>query len=146
MDNGFELFHERIIEAIRTGEVVCLFFPRLGRTLILDLRYTDVTPPAVFVEHMVASPQDRLESIRELRPEFPLPEELRLAPWFGFARSLRETGVYDALIERCVQTGHHELVEECGLAIRSLERMERQFMRAIVRGEMSKTLWQRSRS
>jgi hypothetical protein len=143
VDNVFDLFHDRIIEAIRTGEVVCLFFPRLGKTLILDLRSTDETPPAVFLENMVSSPRERLESLQRLRPQFPLPDELRLAPWFGFVRSLHDTGVFDAIIERCAQTGDTALIGHCHEAIRTLEQTERHFVRAIVRGEMSRTLWQR---
>jgi hypothetical protein len=143
VDNVFDLFHERIIEAISTGEVVCLFFPRLGKTLILDLRSTEDTPAAVFLENMVSSPRERLESLQKLRPEFPLPNELRLAPWLGFVRSLHDTGVYDAILDRCAQTGDLSLPGACREAIHALEQMERHFVRAIVRGEMSRTLWQR---
>lgn len=143
MDNSFDLFHDRIIEAIRTGEVVCLFFPRLGKTLILDLRYTQEIPPAIFLENMVSTPRERLESLQQLRPQFQLPDELRLAPWFGFVRSLRDTGVYDALLERCGETGDTTLTQDCREAIRALEQIEQHLVRAIVRGDMSRTLWQR---
>ena len=143
MDNAFDLFHERIIEAIRSGEVVCLFFPRLGKTLIFDLRSTQDVPPAVFLEDMVSSPRERLESLQRLRPQFPLPDELRLAPWFGFVRSLRDSGVYDAILERCDATGDTTLARDCREAIRALEQLEERFVRALVRGEMSRTIWQR---
>jgi hypothetical protein len=143
MDNAFDLFHERIIEAIRGGDVVCLFFPRLGKTLILDLRHSDAVPPAIFVEDMVSSPRERLESLARLRPEFPLPDELRLAPWFGFVRSLEETGVYEVLLERCQETGHTMLAGACLDALRALEHVEKQLIRAIVQGRMSRTIWER---
>lgn len=143
MDNSFELFHERIIDAIRSGEVVCLFFPRLGKTLILDLRQTPEVPPEIFLDDMVSSPRERLESLQALRPQFPLPDELRLAPWFGFVRSLRDTGVREALLERCEQTGHAMLPQQCRDALHALEQIETKLVRAIVRGEMSRTLWQR---
>jgi hypothetical protein len=146
MDNAFELFHERIIDAIRGGEVVCLFFPRLGKTLILDLRWNDDTPPAVFLEDMVSGPKERLASLERLRPEFPLPDELRLVPWFGFARSMQDSGVFDVIIERCSETGYAVLVDSCRDAIRDLERLERRFIRAIVSGSMSRTIWQRPAS
>jgi hypothetical protein len=144
MDNPFDLFHNRIIEAISGGDVVCLFFPRLGKTLILDLRSTVDIPPGVFIENMVSSARERLSSIQELRPEFDLPDEIRLAPWFGFVSSLHSSGVYDALIDRCWQTNHLATVNACEAAIDELGRIERRQARAIVRGEMSKTLWQRS--
>jgi hypothetical protein len=144
MDNAFELFHERIIDAIRNGDVVCLFFPRLGKTLILDLRQKPDAPPAIFVEDTVRSPQERLDSLKRLRPEFPLPEELRLAPWFGFVSSIEETGIYGAMLDRCVETGYPPLSADCREAVEELIQYERRMMRAIVRGEMSRTIWQRS--
>lgn len=143
MDNSFDIFDDRIIAAIRTGDVICLFFPRLGKTLILDLRQTLTVSPAVFVDNMVSGPEERLRSLERLRPELPLPQELRLAPWFGFARSLPESGVYDALIDRCRATGDQRVVEHCREAIDGLIDLERRYIRAIVKGEMSKTLWQR---
>jgi hypothetical protein len=146
MDNVFDLFHERIIEAIRTGDVICIFFPRLGKTLIVDLRETDGTPPAIIIDNMVSSAQERLESLQRLRPEFPLPDEVRLAPWMGFVRSLEDTGVADALLERCAQTGHPPLAQTCQDALRKLEQIERSLVRAIIRGDTTRTIWQRPRS
>jgi hypothetical protein len=143
MDNGFESFDDRIIAAIRTGDVICMFFPRLGKTLILDLRSSVAVGPAVFIDNMVSGPEERLRSLERLRPELPLPDELRLAPWFGFVRSLPESGVYDALIERCNATGDAAIAERCQDAIDTLSGLETRFIRAIVRGEMSRTLWQR---
>ena len=144
MDNNvFDLFHERIIEAIRTGDVVCIFFPRLGKTLILDMRESIDAPPAVFLENMVSSAKERLESLQRLRPEFPLPDEVRLAPWVGFVRSMRDTGVYDALLERCSTTGNQTLVDACQDALRALEKTEQRLVRAIIRGDTTRTIWQR---
>lgn len=143
MDNAFDLFHDRIIEAIQGGDVVCLFFPRLGKTLILDLRWNDDTAPAVFLDDMVSGPRERLASLERLRPEFPLPDELRLAPWFGFVRSMQDTGVYDVILERCAQTGHTMLAEACKDAIAELERVEKRFIRGVVTGSMSRAIWQR---
>jgi hypothetical protein len=144
MDNAFDSFHDRIVAAIRTGDVICLFFPRLGKTLILDLRRTDTVPAALFVENMVSSPEERLRSLERLRPDLPLPEEVRLAPWFGFARSLPETEVYTALVERCEEAGGAELAARCHAAVEALTRLELRFIRAIVKGEMSRTIWQRA--
>ena len=71
-------------------------------------------------------------------------DEIRLAPWFGFVRSLHESGIYEALIDRCWQTNHLATVNACEAAIEELERIEHRQAKAIIRGEMSKTLWQRT--
>lgn len=144
MDNVFDIFHDRIIAAIRAGDVICLFFPRLGKTLIVDLRHTATTPPAVFVENMVSSPEERVKSLERLRPTLPLPDEVRLAPWFGFVRTLMESDVYATLRARCDDTGDANLAAQCDEALRQLRRLEARYVRAIVRGELSRTLWQRN--
>jgi hypothetical protein len=143
MDNVFDTFNERIIEAIRTGEVICIFFPRLGKTLIVDLRMTEQEPPAIILDDMVGSPRERLESLQRLRPRLPLPDELRLAPWLGFVRSLYDSGVYDALVARCDETGDASLARRCQDAVQALEKVERDLVRSLIRGEATRTIWQR---
>jgi hypothetical protein len=143
MDNVFDIFHDRIVAAIRTGEVICLFFPRLGKTLIVDLRHGEGVRPAVFVEAMVSSPEERLKSLERLRPELPLPEEVRLAPWFGFVQTLQESKICDALIERCEATGGEEMAQRCRAALEELRAFEARYVRAVVRGDLSRAIWQR---
>lgn len=143
MEHFSRLFHTRIIEAIRSGEVISLFFPRIGKSLILDLRHTIEIPPSVIIDDMVSRPAERIERLEELRPTMPPPEEMRIAPWMGSVATLWETGVADALLERCSETGDSQVVENCRQALERLERLERQHLRALVRGEMSRTIWQR---
>ena len=96
MDNHSQLFHNRIIEAIRSGEVICLFFPRFGKTLVLDMRQTLEIPPLVAVDDMVQQPAERIERLQAQRPMLELPDELRIAPWFGSMAGLAETGITSA--------------------------------------------------
>lgn len=143
MDHHSQLFHNRIIEAIRTGEVICLFFPRFGKTLIMDMRHTLEIPPGVIIDDMVSRPAERIGRLEELRPTMPPPEELRIAAWVGSVSSLEDAGIAPALLERCADTGDVGAVERCRAALDSLERLERQHLRAVLRGEMSETIWQR---
>jgi len=138
-------FHNQIIEAIQTGEVVCLFFPRIGKTLVLDLRHTIEIPPSVIIDNMVTRPRERLERLEKLRPTMPPPEELRIAPWVGSVASLEDAGIASAMLERCAETGNVNTVERCRKAIQTLTNIERDHLRAIVRGEMSRTIWERER-
>lgn len=146
VDNAFDLYHERIIAAIRGGDVVCVFFPRIGRTLIVDFRHSIEIPPAVFVEQMVANARERLDSIKRLRPQFDLPDEVKLAPWMGFVRSLEDTGVVDALESRLRETGDARTVAALHRALGELRRIERAALRAVVRGDTTRTLWQRTQT
>src|SRR5215217_5247853 len=55
VDNPMDLGHERLIRAIETLEVLNIFFPWLGHSLILDTRHSAEAPPAVLLEPMVGS-------------------------------------------------------------------------------------------
>jgi hypothetical protein len=144
LDNHSQLFHNRIIEAIRSGEVICLFFPRFGKTLVLDMRQTLEIPPLVVVDDMVQQPAERIERLQAQRPMVELPDELRIAPWFGSMAGLAETGITSAILERCAATGDVAVVEQCRAALLRLSRLEYRHLQALVRGEASRTIWQRA--
>lgn len=144
MDHNSQTFHTRIIEAIQAGEVVCLIFPRIGKTLIVDMRHTLEIPPSIMIDDMVSRPTERVERLEQMRPTMPTPEEVRLAPWVGSISSLMESGIADALLVRCADTGDVSVVEQCRGAIERLARIERKHIRALIRGEQSQTLWERN--
>lgn len=144
MDHPYRLFHTRIIEAVQSAEVMSLIFPRFGKVLVLDLRHTLEIPPWVDVDDMVANPQERLVRLEERRPLLPMPEEFRIAAWVGSVDSLKESGVADAMLERCSETGDAEIVSQCRGAIQLLDTYERAHLRAVVRGTLSRTIWQRA--
>lgn len=146
MDHAHELYYDRVIGAIQRVPVIGLFFPRIGRSLILDLRRDGATGPAVLVDVMVASAEERMASFARLRPTLPLPERLTLAPWPGPIRELEDSGVLEAIIERCRADGGEPLVEEARAAYRALQGLERAALRALVQGRGLRTIWQREPS
>ena len=143
MDPATDEFHERFVGAVRTAEVMSVFFLRVGQSLILDMRHHGDEGPLVLLDDMVATPSDRLLSFRRLRPELPLPERLTLAPWPGAVTSLAESGILDAIIERCRLEGGEQLVDQIQELYRELRIIERSQLRDLVRGIGMKTLWQR---
>jgi hypothetical protein len=84
-----------------------------------------------------------LLSFRRLRPELPLPERLTLAPWPGAVTSLAESGILDAIFDRCRLEGGEQLVDQVQELYRELRVIERSQLRDLVRGVGMKTLWQR---
>jgi hypothetical protein len=137
-------FHERMLEALRTAEVMSVFFVRVGRSLILDMRRDGTTGPAAMLDDIVATPQARLQSFRRLRPGLPLPERLTLAPWTQAIADFERLGYLDALLERCALEGGEELRGTAKQAYRQLEILERKYLRDLVRGVGMQTIWQRS--
>ena len=143
MDNAFDLGNERLLRAIERVEVLNLFFPWLGHSLILDARHTGDVPPAILLEPMVGSAEARLRSFAQLRPQLPLPDKLAVAPWLGSTRALVETGVYGAIVERWRALGYAEQERDLERALRQLRRLERAALSGLISGETSQAIWQR---
>jgi hypothetical protein len=61
-------------------------------------------------------------------------------------RSLAESGILDAIVERCRLEGGEELVDQVQELYRELKIIERSQLRDLVRGVGMKTLWQRGTS
>ena len=136
--------YERMIDAVRSAEVISIFFPTAMRALILDARRTMQSPPKVFVDRMVESGEARMRSFRRLRPELPKPESITLMPWSGYVMQLEESGVLEALRDRCRWEGDDDLVEELERGYMRLVLGERKVRKAIVRGPALRTLWLRN--
>ncbi len=138
----FAAYREQVAEALRHAEVVSLFFPRLGKSLIVDMRPA-ADGPALLLDDMAETPAARLASFGRLRPSLPTPERLTLAAWHGHVRGLEDGGLLDALLERCRLEGGRELVERAGALYRRLLTLENGARRDLVRGVGMRTLWQR---
>src|SRR4051794_37071118 len=109
MDLPAEDFDERMLEAIKSAEVISVFFVRVGRSMILDTRKEIGVAPAIILDDIVSTPQARLQSFRRLRPGLPLPDRLTLAPWTSAVRDFQDRGMLAALLERCATEGGADL-------------------------------------
>lgn len=146
MHEADDQFHEQLRAALRTANVLSIFFVRIGQSMIVDTRREDDHGPAVILDEIVASPQARLESMRRLRPGLPLPDRLTLAPWTAAVRDFEASGMLDALLERCRFAGGEAFSRDAALAYQRLAAVERRLMRDLVRGVGMKTIWRRDRS
>lgn len=139
MDNAFNLSSTKIIQAIAEAEVMSIFFPRVGKALIVDTRHNPEAAPTVFVDEMAGSPQDRLDSIRRLRPQFKELAQLTLAPWVGSTQSFADQGILTAIISRLHDIGFPAVADEATAAFRLLQRAERATLRALIEGDPQTT-------
>jgi hypothetical protein len=135
--------YTKMIDAVRSAEVISIFFPTAMRALIIDSRRTLQSPPRVFVDRMVESGDARLRSFARLRPEMPAPETITLMPWSGYVRQFEESGVLEVVRDRCRWEGDDALVEDLERGYMRLLQGERKVRKAIVRGPALRTLWQR---
>ncbi|MCA1669629.1 MAG: hypothetical protein LC793_20015 [Thermomicrobia bacterium] len=148
MDNAYNISSGKIIRALAEAEVMSIFFPRVGKALIVDTRHNADHGPVVLMDDMVSSAKERLQSVRRLRPEFTEIAQLTLAPWLGSTRAFAEQGIFDAIIERFRAMGFHDAAHDAICAFRELRRHERQMMLDLIAGETqtTRTLWSRRSS
>ena len=71
-----------ILENVKTSEVTSIFFPYLRKSILIDLRSNDSDGPAVILTDMVSTPQERIRSLKQLRPNFPEIEKLGGIFWY----------------------------------------------------------------
>ena len=143
MDNDFRIDLAEVARSIEGAEVVTLFFPILRKTLLIDTRYDVEDDPMVRVVPMVSGPEERVQTIRKMRPNFPRPERIAFIPWPKYAASLVRLGVYDSLKDRLGQCGREKPIRDLQTSISSLEEMEKAELAAVLSGNGYRTIWQR---
>ncbi len=149
MDNPFDsdMVGDKIIRHLNEDEVMSIFFPRVGKSLIVDARHDLENGPAVLLDDMVASPEERLRSLRRLRPQFGKPGQLTLAPWFGGIRAFEERGVLETIVNRFHAMGFPDAADAATAALRTLRRTERELLLDLIAGNprSTRTYWQRGK-
>ncbi len=145
MDNAFNVSSGKIIRALAEAEVMSVFFPRFRKSLIVDTRHDAEHGPVVLIDDMVGSAEERLQSIRRLRPEFTEIGQLTLAPWIGSTRTFADQGVMEAIVERFHALGYHDAADDATAVFQELRRHERQLLQDLIVGnpQTTRTLWVR---
>ena len=142
MDNGVEVDLDAITKNIDEAEVVSLYFPVLGKSLLIDNRASEHVGPMVRVVPMTENSAERLRSLRRLRPQLPRPKSLTLIPWTRRVDSLTGLGVWEHILVRfdthAGGDSYRAEAERCLVTLRALERSE---LHRAITGEQYRTLW-----
>ena len=141
MNSDFIEDLEEMKKSIDDAEVVSLFFLSLRKAVVIDRRFNDTEGPMVRIMPLAASPQERLRSIRRLRPNFPRLRNLTAVPWPRYVDSLVTLGVWESVVQRFVDSGHEEAVAACEWVLDELRRLEKTELSAVVSGENYHTIW-----
>lgn len=143
MDSDFQLDLDEVRRHLQETEVVGFYFPFLRRTLLADLRTSAVDGPFVGVVPMAKDMEDRVRSLKKLRPRFPRPASIMLVPWPRWVASLERLGVLQMLEDKLGELGGDAVRERCRVAIGELQQAERAQIRSAVTGEGYETIWSR---
>jgi hypothetical protein len=141
MDDEFVFSLEDVLTNIDTADVMSLFFPAFRKAVVIDTRTNDEEGAMVRILPMAASPQERLRTIRKLRPTFPRLRTLTLIPWPRYVDSLVSMGVWGRIVDRFRNGGHDGVLAECDAVLAELRGLEQLELAAVVRGENYHTLW-----
>ena len=141
MEGNFLFDIDQVIQNVSEAEVMSVFFPTFRRALIIDTRSNESVGPFVRLMPMARSPQDRMRSIRRMRPQFPRPANLTLIPWQRYVDSLVESGVWDQIVDRVRQSGDESAVSSCAKALSELRQMERDELVSAITGRNYHTIW-----
>ncbi len=145
MDDDLTYDLDEVMKNLGTAEVMSLFFPTLRKSVVIDTRYNDDEGPMIRIMPMAASPQERLRSIRRLRPGFPRLQNLTLIPWPRYVDSLITLGIWDRIVNRFIASGHKEIAVSCHSILEELQRLEKTELASVVRGENYHTIWSAKR-
>ena len=145
MEGNFLFEIDEVLRNVQEAEVMSIFFPSFRRALIIDMRSNADDGPMVRLMPMASSPQDRVRSIRKLRPGFPRLQNLTLIPWQRYVDSLVNLGVWEKIVKRIEESGDAKAIQACDAALTELRRLERQELVAAISGDNSQTIWSASK-
>ena len=97
--NNFQDDMDEIKKTLGEADVVSLFFPYFGKTVLIDVRSNENDGPALILTDMVRSPRERIRSMDKLRPGFGDPEKMVLIPWVRYLETLVASGIWDLVVK-----------------------------------------------
>lgn len=146
MDFGYGDSVDGVFKFIENAEVLAVFFPKFGQSVVVDVRPKDGEPPLVRVVPMARSIADRLRTIKRMRPALPRPQDIVAVPWVGYVDAMKTSGLWGKVLERIEQAGFPEALEDAENAFNELVRMERRELAQLIMGDQYETLWARPTS
>ncbi len=147
MSDDFGVDLDEVFQAIDAADVLVVRFHLIQKRLLADFRTNALAGPFIALVPRVESFEERVRSLRRLRPEFPLPERLMSFLWPRSLSVLLSSGIWQRIVDRMAAAGGPEAVEACGRVMQELLAEERKEVVAAIRGARHyQTLWEREPS
>ena len=143
MDRDYGLDIDAIVRHIETAPTLSFFFPRLRRSLILDMRQGPEDGPFIRVLPMARSLHERLRSLKRARPHLPKATEIVAIPWPIYVENMVRSGVWARVMKRIESTGSSDALSAAEAALNELRAIESQELTALIRGGQYETIWAR---
>ena len=146
MDRDFGLDIDAIVGHIDNAPTLSFFFPRLRRSLVVDMRQGPEDGPFIRVLPMARGLHERLRSIKRARPHLPKATEIVAIPWPIYVENMVRSGVWARVIQRIETTGSTEAIAAAESALTELRALESQELTALIKGGQYETIWARESS
>jgi hypothetical protein len=141
-DYGVDL--DEVHKVIEASDVLVVRFHIVQRRLLVDFRTKPGIGPYVAMVAPASSVEERFRAIKEVRPEFPLPERVMSFQWPRMIAVMVDSGVWQRIVDRATSLGGQEAAEACTTVLDRLLAEERAEVQRAIRGsEHYQTLWQR---
>ncbi len=131
-----------IRRVIDTAEVMIVRFALVEKRLLVDLRQNALDGPMIKLVPRAQSLEDRVRSLKQLRPRFELPDKIMSFWWPRHVQSLETSGVWEHLSRRLTELGDPRIMEEARAVYEMLAQEERDEMVRAIRGEGYQSLWE----
>ena len=139
--NNFQDNIEEIKNTLLEADVVSLFFPYFGKTVLIDIRSNETDGPALILTEMVRSPRERIRSMEQLRPGFNDPEKMVLIPWVRYLETLIDSGIWSVIIKKLEEASFIDPRVAADEILEKLRNLEHSKLADAVNGPSYKTIW-----
>ena len=143
LDFGYGNCVDGVFKFISNAEVMAIFFPKFGQSVVVDIRPKDGIPPLVRVVPMTRSIADRLRTIKRMRPDLPRPQDIIAIPWVGYVEAMKTSGLWGKVVARIEESGFADAITASEVAFTELLRLERRELAQLIMGDQYETLWAR---
>ncbi len=139
--NNFQDDIEEIKNTLLEADVISLFFPYFGKTVLIDIRSNETDGPALILTEMVRSPRERIRSMEQLRPGFNDPEKMVLIPWVRYLETLIDSGIWSLVIKKLEKASFIDPSVSANEILEKLRNLEHRELADAVNGTSYKTIW-----
>jgi hypothetical protein len=141
-DFGMNL--DEVKGVIDTAEVLVIRFAILEKRLLMDARHNEKEAPLLQLVSKASSVEERFRSLKQLRPDFTLPDKIMSFTWPRHVETFRVAGLWQRILDRLAASGHAGLEEQAEAVFQELVREETtEILTAIRGGDNYQSLWQR---
>lgn len=136
---------EEITRVIEKAEVLVVRFQIIDKRLLVDFRVSERSGPLFKAVAPASSVEARFRSLRTLRPDFALPDQILSFLWPRGVGAFADAGVLRLLADRLEAARPGEVAQLVKDTYGELLHEEAETLRAAIRGgEGFQTLWERS--